>query len=229
MTRCSYLNAINSTASEGRFAVPEAYPGFAIHQALFSLLHGEIQPNAKFTETDSSSIAMSALVEDLPFPPKLVGPYSTAAQKPVRDLRRAIQDLHFNVTVGLLSLAPQLLYSENSTAEAETFLSENVWSYDAFVLLLTYAIAAVLDVLAIILGVAAMMRNGGVYGFEFARVLATTRASTALDAQLQGWEDGMDPIPQVAKKTRVMYGVVGDAGPRQRAGFGLEHEVAAIR
>ena len=173
---------------------------------------------------------MSALVEENPFPAKPRSGYrSSSAQKPIRNLRRAIQELHFNVTVGLLSLAPQLLYAENGTAIANTFSFENVWNYDPFVLLMAYAVAAFLDALAIAVGVLAMVQNGGVLGFEFARILSTTRASLSLDAVVGRWRDGLDPVPSVAQKTRVMYGEVTDRGLHRRVGFGLEDEVTVLK
>jgi len=224
-----YLNPVNFTAARTFINQPEVYAAYAIHQSLYTLLAGSIFPNALTVITDTSHIAMSALVEDTPFPLETGLPYrSISAQKPVRNLRQVVQDLHFNITVGLLSLAPHLVYSENGTAVADTFDAKNVWIYDPFVLVLVYSIAAFLDLVTIVIGIVAMIYIGGASGFEFARVLATTRASERLYAVASDWEDGMDPIPCVAEKTRIMFGEVVGSDGRRRVGFGLEGEVDHI-
>lgn len=242
----TYLNPVNFTAAKLSKVDVASYAAFSIHQTLYSLLSGSIQPNGRVVETDLTHIAGSALVEEAPFPLKPHSVYATTGiQKPVRYLRQAIQDLHFNITVGLLGLTPSLLYSANATSAdalnsslsssatataagassaaqpAEVSTALNVWSYDRRVLLLTYAAAALLDLVAIFWGLAAARRNGGWSGFEFARVLATTRGGpgaavgmageSALDAVVRGWDDGMDPMPEDVRRCRVMFGGVGQA------------------
>ena len=69
--------------------------------------------------------------------------------------------------MGLLSLAPGLLYADNGTAVGvETWTTENVWQYDPLILLVVYAIAALVDIVVIVIGVWAMARNGGASGFK---------------------------------------------------------------
>ncbi|KAH8704498.1 hypothetical protein GQ44DRAFT_764111 [Phaeosphaeriaceae sp. PMI808] len=183
------------------------YPAWVIHQTIYSLINGGIMPNGRLVETDTTGLAMSALVQDLPFPLESYSGYrSSMAQKPVQFLRNAIQELHFNITVGLLSLTPQLLYSQNATVDVETQIAENVWSYDWHILIATYGTAAFLDIIAIIIAVRAMMKNGGCYGVGFARTVATTKNNRALDHVPRVWEHGMDPMPNDVKYTRVSFG-----------------------
>jgi hypothetical protein len=175
-------------------------------------------PNGRMTETDSTGLKMSALVQDLPFPLQSNSGYrSVMAQKPVQYLRQSIQDLHFNVTVGLLSLAPQLLYSQATTVDAETQNTENVWSYDWHVLVATYGTAAFLDIISVVIGIRAMLKNGGCSGLGFTRTVATSRANRDLDDVVDSWDHGMDPVPQNIQETRIMFGLV--QGMRRRVGF----------
>lgn len=224
----AYLNPTNFNTIKTRIISPESYAAYAIHQALYSLLNGSIAPNGRAVPTDTTHLAMSALVENMPFPPLTSSNYLTpSAQKPIRDLRDAVQQLHFNITVGMLSFGPELLYAENGTATGvETFTTENVWSYDPLILVLVYAVAAAADLAVIVIGVVAMVRNRGASGFEFARVLATTKASEALDVVIaREWGDGLDPMPKEVQEVKVRYGVVKRGG-REKVGFGLKGEVA---
>ncbi|CAM1503169.1 Fc.00g079450.m01.CDS01 [Cosmosporella sp. VM-42] len=162
---------------------------------------------------DNAQLANSALVEETPFPldsPSSFRPIGTA--KPVRHLRQVIQDLHFNITISLLSLAPQLLYTEDGTVTAEMFTTENVWSYSPRVLVATYAAAALFDTVAVIIGLLAMAPNKGVYGLEFSRIVATTRASSRLDSLVVEWGDGLEPAAKEIQKRKLMYGAIGNGG-----------------
>lgn len=205
------------------------HAAYAIHQTLYEALSGELSiGGGRLADWESNAqLANSALVEETPFPldsPSSFRPIGTS--KPVRNLRQAIQDLHFNITVSLLSLAPQLLYTENGTVTPEIFIAENVWRYSPRVLVVTYAAAALFDALAVVIGLLAMVRNRGVYGLEFSRIVATTRASSRLDFLVSGWGDGLQPVPKEIQKAKVMYGAIGDGGP---LGFGVEEEVVRLR
>ncbi|KAH6893066.1 hypothetical protein B0T10DRAFT_591958 [Thelonectria olida] len=223
----TYLNPVNYS-NTGQGLMPQNHAAFAIHQTLYSVLSGDMGTTGRVADWENNAqLANSALVEDTPFPldsPSAFRPIGIA--KPVRNLRQAIQDLHFNITVSLLSLAPQLLYTENGTVTADVFITENVWSYSPLVLLATYAAAAFFDALAVVIGVVAMVRNKGVYGLEFSRIVATTRVSGRLDSLVAAWGDGLEPMPKEVKEGKVMYGAV--AGGRA-LGFGVEEEVVRLR
>jgi len=125
-------------------------------------------------------------------------------------------------------MGPALLYAENGTAEGnvETRAAENVWVYEPLVLIVVYAAAAAIDALVIGVGLWAAAENGGTSGFEFARVVATTRG---LDREVfKEWGDGLDPVPKKVERTRVRYGLIEDRRGRRRAGFRLEGEVASF-
>lgn len=184
----------------------ESYPAWVIHETLYSLLSGNIIPNGHLVETDTTGLAMSGLVQDEPFPLQSSSPYrSVLAQKPVRFLREAIENLHSNITVGLLSLSPQLLYSQTEIVDVQTQNSANVWSYDWRVLVAIYSIAALVDVISIVLGVRAMRKNGGASDLGFARVVATTRKNSALDQLMASWEHGMDPVPPNIESAHIQF------------------------
>lgn len=176
-------------------------------EELYSLLKGSIMPNGHMVETHTTGLAMSALVQDLPFPLQSTsGHRSVMAQKPVQFLRKAIEDLPFNVTVGLLSLTPQWLYSQAAKVGVETRSSEKVWSYDWHVLAASYSVAALLDVIAVVIAARAMSKNGGCSSLGFARTVATSRNSRALDNAVDAWEHGVDPVPNDVKKAKVVFG-----------------------
>jgi hypothetical protein len=123
-------------------------------------------------ETDTTGLSSSGLVDPVPFPLHLASVFSTVSpQKPVRALRQAIQDLHFNITVGMLSLAPELIYAQAATLTAEIRTTENIWTYDWCVLVAAYAIAALLGFLSVLVGVHAMSANGGCADLGFMRVV----------------------------------------------------------
>jgi hypothetical protein len=115
--------------------------------------------------------------------------------------------LHFNITAGLLIMGPSLLYADNGTGEGrfETISTENVWVYEPLVLVVVYAVAAAVDLVAIGVGVWAMMGNEGTGGFEFERIVAVMRG---LGVVIGRWEDGLDPVPEVVEKTRVRCEIV---------------------
>ncbi|KAM7182649.1 hypothetical protein V8F33_014139 [Rhypophila sp. PSN 637] len=101
---------------------------------------------------------------------------------------------------------PSLLYAENGTSvgPAEVNSVEYVWGYDPVVLLAVYGLAALGDLLVIVVGVVTMARqNRGVLGFEFARVLTATKASPELVDSVAGeWKDLLDRMPrETGKKT----------------------------
>lgn len=226
LTTHRYLHPIDfSKIGQGGF--PQYHAAYAIHQTLYSTLSGTIGSYGRYADVESgAAISNTALSESRPFPLFSSSARVIGTSKPVRHLRQAVQDLHFNVTVSLLSLAPQLLYTDNGTVTAEVSTTANVWRYSPLVLVAAYAAAALLDALAVVAGVLAMVRNRGVYGLEFSRVVATTRASGRLDAMVAGWEDGLEPMPKEVGEGKVMYGVVTN---NRAVGFGVEDEVMKLR
>ncbi|KAK0623791.1 hypothetical protein B0T14DRAFT_495208 [Immersiella caudata] len=217
----TYLNLISFASYLTQTPSPHSYAAYAIHQSLYPLLSGAMEPGGKTTSIDTTSLATTALVEEMPFPSLSSSVHDlSSAQKPILNLREAMEELHFNITVGLLSMGPGLLYADNGTTDgiAESKTTENVWVYEPIVLVVVYAVAAVVDLLVIGIGVRAMVKNGGASGFEFGRVVATTGG---LGGRVEEWEDGLDPMPTVVEKTRVRFGVVEGEG-RRRVGFGVE-------
>jgi hypothetical protein len=56
--------------------------------------------------------------------------------------------------------------------------------------------------LSVLVGVHAISANGGCADLGFMRVLATTRASAALNAAVEGWESGLDPVLEMVEKNQ---------------------------
>lgn len=160
-----------------------------------------MSPGGRVGPIDTTGLATSGLVEDMPFPSGSNSVFLTpSAQKPVENLRERIEQLHFNITVGLLSLGPALLYAANGTAEGvEVSTTEIVWVYEPLVLGVVYLVAAVVDILVVVVGVWAMRRNGGVFGMEVGRVVALMKG-----VEVGTWE-GWDPIPKRVDRVKVGF------------------------
>ena len=90
----SYLNPRNFTAFNSQTPTPHSYAAFAIHQVLYSLLSGGIEPNGRFTPTDTTLLATSALFEEIPFPARSSSDIVSSTQKPILNLREALEALH---------------------------------------------------------------------------------------------------------------------------------------
>lgn len=69
-------------------------------------------------------------------------------------------------------------------------------------LVAAYAIAGLLGLLSVLVGVHAILANRGCADLGFMRVLATTRASAALNAAVEGWESGLDPVLAMVEKNQ---------------------------
>ena len=219
--------------------VTSSYAGYAIHQLLYTILSGTIGPNGQFQPTDTTGLGGTSLVEALPFPlpnasltnnPSTQG--SNGIQKPVRNLRAAVEELHFNITVGMLSM-PYLIDLQNDTATAILSSFDNRWTYNWVQLVAVYGAMVCVTVFAMAVGVRAIISNDGVAVDRsgFLRVLMTTRNPT-LDTIVRGRERGEDYMQKEIQGTRVMLGEIV-RGPYSittgRVGFGLETEVAGLR
>jgi hypothetical protein len=230
LIRNSYLNPVNYSRLFDQTARPhyDNYPAFAIHQTLYSLLSGSIAPDGRLVERDTSGLGSSALVDPIPFPnPPSAVMYSVAPQKPVKNLREAMEELHRKITIGLLSLAPELVYSETTDLNVQVRVPENVWSYDRRVLLILYGVVIFADLVTVSVGIHCMSQNGGCTGLGFMRTIAMTRASPRLDTAVGSWSSGFDPIPNEAQDTKIMYGEMVDGSQRQ--GYGVVGEVSTLR
>jgi len=230
---CRYLNPVNFSAihsSASRSTIYSAYAAFAIHQTLYNILEGYIAPSGRGAETDTTGIGATGLVDPEPFPRHAKSVfYNTSPQKPVKGLREVVEQLHFNATVSMLALAPDLVYADVQSVPATTQATHNVWVYNWVFLVGAYAIAAFLDIFAVLTGIVAMRKNRVCLDFGFLRVATTTRKLGSLARLFHGWEQGEDPVPDSVKKERVMFGHVHDSDGSAGMGFGVKGEVVKLK
>jgi hypothetical protein len=225
----TYLNALNySTATfEGNLddMQPE-YAGYAIHQILYSILYGSIGLNGRSQPIDTTQLRGTQLVEPVPFPllnasmfPYSNDPGSLGIQKPVRNLAAKLAELHFNITVGMLSI-PNLIYLQNETVLANISTTQTQWTYNPTPLAATYGGFFVAGLVIVVLAVAAILGNDGV-GVDnngFLRALMTTR-NVEFDAAVAhaGAGRGEDYMQEVLRDTEVQFGRLQSGGA---VGFG---------
>jgi hypothetical protein len=188
-----------------------------------------ISLNGRDQPIDTTGLGGTQLVEPQPFPhpdpslsPFPSNPGSNGIQKPIRDLRAAIEQLHFNVTVGMLTI-PNLIYLQDDTASASTVSFKNRWEYNWVPLAAVYSACAAVNLLAAVVGIAAVLDNNGI-GISrsgFLRVLMTTRNRT-LDRIVGERGRGDDDMQMEVEGTMVKFGELIGTGT---VGFGVEREV----
>ncbi|KAH8676497.1 hypothetical protein BGZ60DRAFT_429013 [Tricladium varicosporioides] len=235
-----FLNPLNYTAKTFLgYTMDGSYAGFAIHDLLYSALSGMIGLDGRLRRIDTTGLGGTQLVDEQPFPrPNITSsmidntPGTMGIQKPIRDLRTAIEHLHFNITVGMLTI-PNLIYAQNETVSAQTTTFENRWTYNWIPLAAVYAGCAFLNFLALIIGTMAIIDNEGrgIDNAGFLRTVMTTRNST-LDEIMdnRGRADG--DLQEEIKMFKVKLGELQD--PRSgvgtgRVAFGMENEVLELR
>ena len=232
-----HLNPISYGKSGSWIGLHAAY---TIHDIIFSLIGGSIGgsggPEVPVVR-DFTKLSGTRLVEAEPFPPGKssdgFNPY--IIQKPVRDLGRAIEELHFNVTVGMLSI-PDLVYLQNETVPATHTVTESQWAYRWTTLLAVYAGFALANVAALVVGLFAVADNGGRFVRDdgFLRILMTTR-NPDLDGLVARVSDGRGDDHQQAllEKHLVRFGYLdghGRGAQESRAvGFGFPDSVVGLR
>lgn len=216
-----------------------SYAGFAIHELLYSSLSGLIGLDGRMRRIDTTGLGGTQLVDEQPFPrPNITSnnidntPGTMGIQKPIRDLRTALERLHFNITVGMLTI-PNLIYAQNETVSAQTTTFENRWTYNWIPLAAAYAGCALLNFLALIVGTMAIIDNEGrgVGKSGFLRMVMTTRNST-LDGIVGDRGRGDDDLQEEVDMFKVKLGELQD--PRSGVGtgriaFGMENEVLELR
>ncbi|KAH6675854.1 hypothetical protein B0J14DRAFT_691908 [Halenospora varia] len=235
-----FLNPLNYTAQTfSGIPMDGSYAGFAIHELLYSSLSGMIGLDGHMRRIDTTGLGGTQLVDEQPFPrPNTTSynidntPGTMGIQKPIRDLRTALERLHFNITVGMLTI-PNLIYAQNETVSAQTTTFENRWTYNWIPLAAAYAGCALLNFLALIVGTMAIIDNEGrgVGKSGFLRIVMTTRNST-LDGIVGDRGRGDDDLQEEVDMFKVKLGELQD--PRSGVGtgriaFGMENEVLELR
>lgn len=108
---------------------------------------------------------MGVVIEEEPLPTVNVTganqPGQSGIQKPVSNLTAAIEQLHFNVTVGMLSI-PNLIYLQAETTTGSQAAGENQWAFDWVQLVALYGAFLLVNLIAGGVAVAAIDDNGGI-------------------------------------------------------------------
>jgi hypothetical protein len=226
------------------------YAGYAIHQTLSGLLNGTIGTNGHFMPIDTTRMGGTQLVEAEPFP--LINatrasypnnPGYTGTQKPVRNLAAAIEQLHANITIGMLSL-PRLVYLQAETVPAASSAQGLPrWTYNPVPLLAVYGAFLAANLLAAVLALAAVAGNGGVgvADIGFLRALLTTRSADFQAAVSGAMGRGEDYQQDVLRGVEVRFGELAAGGEDRVArrgvgtgadtliGFGLRERVDKLK
>jgi hypothetical protein len=192
--------------------------------------------------SNMANLEGTKLVEQRPYPAEdLTG---TLIRKPLQNLRTLFEELHRNTTLGLFSIRGLVYLEPQPSTIAKTFSYNNTFTYNQRALLLTYGIAAILGLLAVIIGLKTLFNNGVSMKAGFLTFMATTRNQT-LDELAKGACLGGEPVPSSLRKVRVRFGDVtredwskvatgayhggGGEARARHAAFGVEGEVADIR
>jgi hypothetical protein len=180
------------------------YAGFALHETLFSILAGGISySNAQLNDT--AELDGTKLVEAVPFPPDGV-------RKPVQNFRELVEQLHVNATISLLSIENLVYLEPEPATDMVVTTYPIVFQYDRSTLLLTYSLALLFGLLALLVGIEALFTNGVSMNVGFLSLLTTTRNKT-LDDLTRGACLGAEPMPRMLRKmTKVKFGVVESGG-----------------
>ncbi|KAJ6259018.1 hypothetical protein Dda_5914 [Drechslerella dactyloides] len=230
-----YINPTNFSSRHVNFPEsPGEVASYAIVDVLVYLLGGMIHQFAGPsipTVIDETQLAGSRIVEAVPFP-KPDGAFGI--QKPVRDLARAIEELHFNVTVGMLSIQ-DLAWLKNETVPSTQYVGRNVWSYRWLTLAAVYGAFAAANVVALAVGLYAIVQNHG--GFikndSFLRIMMTTR-NPELDRLTESVSDGRgdDDEQELLEEKEVRFGYLvrepQGFNRHKKVGFGFPNSVVGL-
>lgn len=109
-------------------------------------------------------------------------------------------------------------------------ITHNVYRYDKRNLLISYTSATLLTLLAVTLGIFALLHNGVAHSMAFSAIVATSR-NTALDRLTEGQSLGALPLDNHVMAVRLKFGELGKdgvSGAKERLGFGFEREIQEI-
>ncbi|KAK3990495.1 hypothetical protein QBC44DRAFT_238980 [Cladorrhinum sp. PSN332] len=150
-----------------------------------------------------------------------------------------IEELSRNLTLSLFSAGRVL---SNSTIAAVTITSSaNVYLYGAKILIVTYAVLSTLALVAVIVGMHSLFRNGVSHEIGFLAFLFTTR-NPSLDTLIRTPGDSTGAMPHSKRVTdmKLRFGLIkeqhgaecsddeGDGQELTRVGFGFEDEVEPL-
>jgi hypothetical protein len=211
LTDCSYLDPVDWSAKD---KFEQFNSAFGLHFVLQKIFTGEVKETMSSGSTttmlDSTGLAGTSLFEsDI---------YSFATPK--RDLRKQFEVLHQNLTLSLLSNKELRPYTKVAT-ECLQSVSRNIYKYEPRVLLASYGAVILVTIIALTLGLIAMIHNGVPSDTTFSRIMLTTR-NTTLDKLARG--QGLGEPTKELLKTKIKFGVV-----EGHPGFGVKGETLTLR
>ncbi|KAE9368373.1 hypothetical protein N431DRAFT_470085 [Stipitochalara longipes BDJ] len=131
-----------------------------------------------------------------------------------RTLARGIEDLANNLTISMLSSAS---FTTNTTTQIIHSLTQNVYKYDKKNLLISYGAVIIVTVVAVLIGIVSLIKNGVNHDGSFSAIMATTR-NPDLDEISQG--ACLGSTKDIAAK-KVMFGVLTQiSSPKVKRGEG---------
>lgn len=146
---------------------------------------------------------------------------------PVLWLRDAVQDLHRNVSLSMLSAQPFFYFVEQLSGHPCTVIeSVPVYVYKKVLLLAIYAPAAALSLGMHLCGLAVVRMNGVFHGHKFSTILATSR-NPDLDDLVRGDSLGREKTVSGLNKISLGFGRIDggrNGGLPARFGFGRDFE-----
>ena len=107
-------------------------------------------------------------------------------------------------------------------------LVQNIYIYKPFLLVLSYGLAFLFTIPALVVGIWAFYTNGVSHSTSFSAILLTTR-NMGLDEISEGHSLGVFPLDPDLGSTRLKFGGVQIEGKWNRAAFGRENEVLDLK
>ncbi|KAJ2905176.1 hypothetical protein MKZ38_006082 [Zalerion maritima] len=204
------LNVIDYT--ENPYANGESYVEVnqAIHFLLSSWLTGDMTLNTTF-RNNKPSIPSSLILPKT----KLVnisepfGDDEAAYYYAVPDLRSAVQQLHLNVTLSMLSASEHFFFLRKSDGHDVQLLSSvGLYVYDPAWLVGSYIAATGVTLVVFCLGIWAVWVNGVRHADDFGAIVAATR-NAELDDLARGDGLGRTPLRSGISDADLMLGSLG--------------------
>jgi len=126
-----------------------------------------------------------------------------------RTLARGIEDLANNITISMLSPSN---FSTNITGSVTTFQTMNVYSYDQQNLLLSYGLVAFVTLIAVLVGLLSVVKNGVYHESSFSAIMVTMR-NRELDDLANGTCLGET---EGIRNERLMFGILTGGNEMER-------------
>lgn len=144
------------------------------------------------------------------------------------NLRQAVEELHQNMTLSLLSASPNYHFVAPLVNQTCTVIkSIGLYNYDHQWLVGLYSVAAGITLIVFFLGFWTLRANGGVYDNSFATIVATTR-NGEFDEYAKACTSGKRPLAPQLLNEEVRFGIVGNPAPNGTSLFAFGRAAQAI-